>query len=495
MFLINGFILTITGLVMRGVGLIFNIYISNKVGTEAIGTFSLIMSVYSFAITIATSGISIACTYLVSEQFARKDYINGLKATKTCILFSLVLGLLSGIIVIILSPIISNTFLKNTVSPKPLYAIAIGLPFIAISSTINGYFSSVGKSYKGAISQGVEMFVKIIVTLILISFTISKGIEAICISLILADVISELFSFLLNLIFYFFDTRKYRNSRSLGIQMKKRIFEISFPIAITSYIRSGLSSFKQFLIPIRLEMSGITYAMAVSQYGLINGMVMPVLMFSNVFFASFSSLLVPEFSRLLASRYYNRMKDICNKIFKAASLFCICVCSVFFFFSNELSLLIYENLDSAFWFKVLSPLIFFMYVDNLIDNILKGINEQTNVMFCNILDLAVTIAIIYFVVPYMGMMGYILSIVVSELLNFTVSIFQLKRKIKYTVNPFKFIVFPILVSFLSYFITRLVCFNFSSLLINTIIQICFFVFIYVILLQFKISLLNIYKRI
>src|SRR5699024_2855753 len=91
-FLINGFILTITTLLMRGIGMVFNIYISNKVGTEAIGTFSLIMSIYTFAITIATSGIGIACTYIVSEQFAKKDYITGINATKTCIWFSILLS-------------------------------------------------------------------------------------------------------------------------------------------------------------------------------------------------------------------------------------------------------------------------------------------------------------------------------------------------------------------------------------------------------------------
>lgn len=51
--------------------------------------------------------------------------------------------------------------------------------------------------------------------------------------------------------------------------MKRRIVKIAFPIALTSYIRSGLSSFKQFLIPLRLEMYGFTYSVAVSKYGMI----------------------------------------------------------------------------------------------------------------------------------------------------------------------------------------------------------------------------------
>ncbi len=270
LFLINGIILTITALSMRGIGLIFNIYVANKVGSEAIGIFSLIMSVYNFAITVATSGIGIACTCIVSEEFAKGNYINGIKAVKTSILFAILLGVLSSILVILFAPIISTTWLKNMVSEIPLYLISLGLPLISVSSVIGGYFSSVEKPYKSAISQILETGVKIIASIALLYIYDTKDVETICISLILADVISEVFSFSLNIIFYLIDRKKYlSNKRSLPIQMKKKIFTIAFPISITSCIRSGLSSLKQFLIPIRLELSGMSYSLAVSNYGMI----------------------------------------------------------------------------------------------------------------------------------------------------------------------------------------------------------------------------------
>ncbi len=317
---------------MRGIGLIFNIYVANQVGSETLGIFSLIMSIYMFAITVATSGIGTACTCLVSEEFEKGNYVNGLKVVKTCIIFALILGILASILIVVFAPFVSYYWLNNSVSSRPIYAIALGLPLISISSVIGGYFSSVGKSYKSAISQILETTAKIIATIILLHFNLEKGIEAICISLIVADVISEVFSFSLNIIFYLIDRKKYINKRSLPVQMKRKIFKISFPIAITSCIKSGLSSLKQFLIPIRLSMSGLTYTMSVSQYGLISGMVMPILMFANVFIVSFSGLLVPEFSRLLAGKNYNRMNTVCNTIFKNTCLFSICIAGIIFFF-------------------------------------------------------------------------------------------------------------------------------------------------------------------
>ena len=72
-FLLNGILLTITGLVMRTIGMFFNVYISNKIGTEAIGIYQLIMSVYMFSVTLANSGIHLATTRIVSEQEAFRN--------------------------------------------------------------------------------------------------------------------------------------------------------------------------------------------------------------------------------------------------------------------------------------------------------------------------------------------------------------------------------------------------------------------------------------
>lgn len=133
-FLINGSILTITNIIMRSIGMVFGIYVSNKIGSEAVGTFDLVMSVYMLAITIATSGLNIACISIVSEQFAKKDFLNGLTAVKTCITFAILLGLSSSIILFLFSDFIIKNWLNNIISSIPLYLIALGLPFIAISS-------------------------------------------------------------------------------------------------------------------------------------------------------------------------------------------------------------------------------------------------------------------------------------------------------------------------------------------------------------------------
>lgn len=478
LFFINGTILTGTALLMRFAALVFNVYISNQIGSEAVGIFSLVMSVYLFFITIATSGLNIAVTVIVSEKFAvNKDKI-AIKAIRTCIFFSLLLGIAAGGLILLFSGFITDKCLHNMVSSKPLFYIAIGLPFIAMSSCINSYFTSVRKAYKNAITQVFEFTIKMIATVILLKINISKGVEYICIALIMADVISEICSFTLIFILYIIDIKlkKLSNVRSFGQRIN--ILKITFPVAITSYIRSGLSTLKQLIIPTQLEKSGLSCNNALSKYGIINGMVMPVVTFPTVLINSYSMLLIPEFSTYVAQKNYNAINYISNKIFKFTCSFSVCVCSIFLFFSNELGLVIYNNLETGYYFKILSPLIFFMYMDNIIDCILKGLNKQFGVMCCNILDLSVTTCFIYFLLPVYGINGYIASIFISELLNFSVSYFQMIKYSKIKTNFIDWILIPLVCSLMSYLCINIFYFKFTNLTINLISNICLFIIIY-----------------
>lgn len=463
---------------MKFAALIFNIYISNQIGSEAVGVFSLVMAVYLFFITVATSGLNIAVTVIVSEKFALNKNQQAIKAIRTCIFFSLLLGIAAGGLILLFSNFITSKCLHNMVSSRPLFYIAIGLPFIAMSSCISSYFATIRKAYKNAISQVFEFTIKMFATIILLKINISNGVEAICISLILADVISEICSFTLIFILYIIDIKlkKLENIRSFGQRIN--ILKIAFPVAVTSYIRSGLSTLKQLIIPTQLEKSGISCSRALSQYGMINGMVLPVITFPTVFTDSYSMLLIPEFSTYVAQKNYKAINYIANKIFKITCAFTMCICSIFFIFSNDLGLAIYNNIEIGYYFKIFTPFIFFMYMDHIIDCILKGLNKQFGVMCCNILDLSITTCFIYFLLPVLGIKGYVLSIFFSEVLNFSISLFQLFKYSGIKPNLIDWIVVPLFCSLVGFFVVNIWRFNFVGLVGNLIINVFLFVLVY-----------------
>ena len=120
-----------SSIILQIIGMFFNIYISNTIGEEAVGVFSLVMSVYLFGITLASAGINISATRVVAEELACNNEIGAKKAAKRCIFFSLVFGICASLIFFIYSDFIVEKCLHNRISKNVIYLICIALPFIS----------------------------------------------------------------------------------------------------------------------------------------------------------------------------------------------------------------------------------------------------------------------------------------------------------------------------------------------------------------------------
>lgn len=385
------------------------------------------------------------------------------------------MGVASAVLLFLFSPFISTYWLHSKVSSMPLRIIAISLPFLSISSSINGYFSAIRNVKKTAIAQVLEQIIRIYFVTFFINYFLPSGIEYACISLVLGGTISEICSFLVLLFSYKRDIRKKKCIMNRGDNYTKQILRITLPIAFTSYVRSGLSTLKQILIPIRLEKSGISCEKALSQYGMINGMAMPLIMFPCAFISSFSMLLIPEFSYLNAKKSYDKINFAINKILKFCFIFSFLIMGVFWCFSEELSNSIYSEANVSIFIKVLSPLIVLMYIDNVVDGILKGLDKQVAVMGINILDLFTSITFIYFLLPIQGIKGYIVVLFISEILNGLVSLFLLIKETNLKVDFANWLIKPCF----AIFVLNLIFRNYSpSSILELVVQILIFCICY-----------------
>jgi len=436
LFLFNTIIIVIGSIVLRVIGIYFGVYVSNRIGTELVGVFGLVMSVYMFGITLATSGINLASTRVISEELALGNTHNINKVTKKCIYISLISGIVTSFIFYINCDFIVSKCLHNRIDKTVIYVLCLALPLISMSSAINGYFSALRKMYKNVISQFVEQITRVFVSAFLLSLFLPKSINYACFSLILGDLISEIASFLYIYILYVLDAKKNISlpggtvlvadvSPLAGLSLEKRIFRISIPVAITSYLRSGLNTLKQIIIPSSLEKSGLNCADSFSKYGIINIMCMPIITFPDVLIRSFSNLLIPEFSRYHVKKDYKSIRKFTLLLLFITSLLSILIALFLYVFSDNLALMLYKDSSIGLYIKILALIAPFIYIDSIVDNILRGLDAQVGVMVINIIDLIFTLSFIYFAVPLLGIKGYIYSIFISELLNFFISMFQL----------------------------------------------------------------------
>ena len=447
-FLINGIILTAASLLARVIMVSFNAYIAGKIGAEGMGLYTLVMSVYSLAVTVAISGMSLACTRLVAEEQGIGNHFGIRYSVKTCVGFGLLFGLVSATVIFVFADFIGNTLLQNEKTVISLRALSVCLPFLSVSSILNGYFTSVGRIAKSCAVSFAELFTRILVVSLFLNVVFPKTMEFSCFSVVLGGTIAEVMSCVYYAVIYKIDSRRYKaKGTSKGI--KGRILKIAIPVALSSYLKSGLSTIKHILIPIQLKKSGLSSSHALSQYGIINGMVMPVIMFPSAIIMSFSSLILPEFSQLYVNQNSAKIKDSISKTFKITLIFSIGVTAIFIYYSKFLGMWIYKSAEAGVFIRLIAPLTAIMYLDTVVDSILKGINQQVGVVKINIIDTLACIVLIYFILPAYSTIGYIFVIFVSEILNGYLSVSMLIKETEFEMKFINWILKPCTSAFIT----------------------------------------------
>lgn len=370
-----------------------------------LGVFNLVMSVYLFGITLGTFGINFAVTRLVSEELAIGNKEGIQKITKRCLLFSFLCGIGASLLFLLFSDFIIQNCLHGKVSKNVIYVICLALPLISMSSAISGYFIAIRRVYKSTIAQFFEQIIKILITAFFLELFLPNGLEYACFSLVLGDLISEIFSFVCNYFLYKHDCKIYQAAYTTyrtPSYYRKKIFKIAFPVAVTSFIRSGLSTLKQIIIPLSFEKGKLDCSKALAVYGEINGMAMPIVIFPNVIFSSISGLFVPEFAAYNAQNRQKAIKRVTNIILAISISLCLLISVFLFLGSNQLGQWIYKDQAISNYIKILSPLAIFILLDCVVDNILKGLDAQNDVMIINILDTFIDVVLIYCFVPKLG---------------------------------------------------------------------------------------------
>ena len=76
---------------------------------------------------------------------------------------------------------------------------------------------------------------------------------------------------------------------------------------------------------------------------------------------------------------------------------------------------------------VLSPLVIVMYLDSVVDGMLKGLGLHLSSMFINVADAAMTLLCVCLLLPRFGVRAYIAILYLSECCNFALSFLCLRR--------------------------------------------------------------------
>ena len=487
--LINALIITVTSFVFNTVGIAFRVFLSNRIGTEGMGLFQLIISIYMMATLFVVNGINIAVTRLVAEEGGRRSFSVSrallIKAFSISFLFSIpaFLFLFFG------AEYIGTKWLHDTRTIFSLKLLAVGMPFMGISSCIKGYFNAVSKLIRPAAAQAIELVIQIAVTMSILDYFLSGGLEYACAAIVLGITIAELSSCLFLLTMYWFKKSKSDGRLSeifyLNRVLKKMLY-IAVPVSASSLMRSSLKALENIMIPIGLEKFGHTRKLSLEEYGRIQGMVMPIIFFPASILIAFSSLLIPEVSEANALNHMKRVNYSVTRALQLTLLMSIMVSGIFFTFSESLGLSIYNSVECGKMMKILAPVVPLFYLDFVVDELLKGLNQQVSSLKYNLLEAVMRIIMIYYLIPIKGVLGYIFVIYASNILNTSLSIIRLLRVTKVHLRYLDWILKPILCisasDFIIMFLLNQICIGYFSPMICLVCGIILVCFIYIFLL-------------
>ncbi len=448
--------MVITTVALRIISLLFSVWLSRRVGEEGLGLYSLTSSVYRLGITLSSAGLGFASTRIIAEEIERKNSGEAARTAECCLGFSLVFGSAIAVLFFAFSEQISGIFLNDLRAAPSIRMMAISFPFIVMSGIINAYFTAVGRLSKNALPMLLDQLVRIGVTYFMLLRFDGKNLSYACLSLIVGGIFAEVISFALSFHFYNKDKKRLMNGKHKRTPLAKRISAIALPVAFSSFIRTGLHSIEHMFIPSGLRKRGVDSSRALGLYGMITGMVFPVIMFPSAFLYAASDLLIPEFSACNASGDEKRLRRLTGKVMQLTSFFAVGVSGIIFGFAEEIGRVFYKSEECGLYIKLLAPLIVFMLYDHLADAILKGLGEQNSVVKYNIIDSVSSVLLVWLLVPVFGLGGYVFVVWFGEVLNCIMSSAKLAGRTHVPVRFWGWFIEPFIAIALSVIITRTV---------------------------------------
>mgnify|MGYP001508608509 FL=1 len=138
LFIKNALILTVSSLILRFVGIIFKVWLAKLIGSEGIGLYQLVFSVYMLASTFAASGICTAVTRLIAEELAVGTKKGAAKIMRRSVELTLIIALATVITVFFGAEFIASRFLGDSRAVPALKILPLSLPFMGITSCLRG---------------------------------------------------------------------------------------------------------------------------------------------------------------------------------------------------------------------------------------------------------------------------------------------------------------------------------------------------------------------
>ena len=425
----NTLLLAASTVIMRLCALCFQSYLAEKAGAEQLGIFGIISSVGVVFATVAISGVRFSVTRLAAEECSRgNSYPHSLM--RCAYLYATFFGGISGFIMYAGANALSHYWVMNSAAKDALRIMALSMPLIAFGSVAQGYFTAKQKVLRLVLTEFVSQLLRIGY----VAFCFSSGRAASVTDVLAQGMFVSEASLSLGMITLYIAETSGKKEKKAKERNLPALIKTAFPLAVSAYMRTGLSSLGQIIIPRGLRRSGMGSASAFATYGVISQMSMPVIMFPAALLGALGEILIPRLTEAQVAGKKIGISYIVNRALRIGVIFSFGVAGAMLFFAQMLGRTMYNSVEAGLYIKIFAPLVPIVYIDCVTDGCLKGLNQQVHSMIYNVMEGIINVVLLFLLLPRTAIMGYIAVMYIKEIFN---AVLSLRRLSKVTTIDFK----------------------------------------------------------
>ena len=418
--------LTGVNLLLRFAGTSFQVYLSGRIGAAGIGLLQLVMSVGSLAMVAGIGGIRTATMYVTAEELGKKRPQNVVWVLSSCILYSICFSGCVAALLYHLAPWIAAVWIGDPRTVEALRLVAAFLPVTCLCAVMTGYFTGANRIGTLASVEAAEQLCSMCLTLGALALFAGNDPVRACLCVIFGSSAGSILT-LGCLVALHLQERIPAGPR---IHIAPRLARSALPLAVADDLKIGISTVENLMVPKRLALNAAV-ANPLAAFGLVNGMVFPVMMFPAAILFGLTELLIPELARCNAAGSTVRIHYLVRKALHVALVYGIAMGGLVFLLSDTLSLRLYHNPDAGRYMRLYALLIPMLYCDIITDAMTKGLGQQKVCVRYNIITSLLDVAFLYVLLPRYGMDGYFVSFLLTHAVNFILS---LRRLLKITIH-------------------------------------------------------------
>lgn len=418
----SALMLTGVNLLLRLVGTSFQVYVSGRIGPAGVGLLQLVMSVGSLAMTAGMAGVRTASMYLTAEELGRKRPGNVVWVLSGCFVYSILCSGVVSISLYLSAPYLAQKWIGDVRTVGAIRLYAGFLPITCLCGVMTGYFTAANRIGILAAVEVAEQLFSMTVTLLMLTFWAGTDPAKACQAVVFGGGVSGVITLSALVVLRLLE----RQPSDASIQVRRRLLQCALPLAAADVVKSGISTTENLMVPRRLSrFPGSREPLAA--FGLVCGMVFPVLMFPAAILFGLAELLIPELARCTAAGSQTRIQYLVRRTLRTAMLYGFLFCGWMYLLAEPLCCKLYHSPEAGVQLRRYCLMIPMLYCDAVTDAMTKGLGQQRDCVRYNIITSALDVLFLYILLPRWGMDGYYLSFLVTHAINFILSLRRLVK--------------------------------------------------------------------